>query len=582
MRLIADLLDYAEKEDLFTPFVSASIQLRLTIGRTGFVSLEALPKEARSLTAPRIERTGNGIVPYHCYDNQEYVLGIGGGDKTQQKFDAFWTQTQGMLRACEDRTALTAVRAFVKDKAGLRAARKAYAKLAAGKAGQNVMIALAVGSAGLVADRAAVRDHFRREMKREMTVEGPDICMVTGKPCNAQRLHARIKGVLGTGMPVPLISFDKKTSTQEGFEKGFNYPMGRYAMNGYTSALNHLVATSSAKISDAVSVVFWGPPQAADLARVISPYTTWENRQIAWKAVHAMVTQKGDSDLHVLYLKGSQGRIAVLGYDVMPARSAAVSILRFREHFGDASVVYKLQSLGAKRSDGSFFEVVDGMSKAAVIRALLGGALIPEAVLSLILGRIQPMDWTREEVPPHAQCRQEWFEFDLILAGHKPPPQWRKPMPATILEEPRLEDFVLTDTSPPEMAPYLVGCLVALEQSIKRQTHRRAVGGGPAVHLACSNPAVWYVDFNRKLGHYEEKLGYSTQLTRLVEDVVVQIKNIEFLTQSTPPSNRQKALIVHGYRQQSSFNHMLGRWSRQEWKRLHPKSETETEDKAAE
>ena len=140
-------------------------------------------------------------------------------------------------------------------------------------------------------------------------------------------------------------------------------------------------------------------------------------------------------------------------------------------------------------------------------------------------------------------------------------------MPAEIHEEPQIENYVIIDPHGRDRHEYLFGRLVALEESIRNQAAKRVVGGGSSAHLACSNPAAWYSEFNRKIGHYEEKLRFGTKSTQLVEDIVRQLSDMEFVTRTTPLNAAAKAALLHGYRQQKTFNRAHSRWRHQQWAR---------------
>lgn len=559
MKIIEDLLAYAEQHGTFSPFHRVAVQFQLNLSRDGSADVRRLDRV--SLEVPQIKRQGVVVVPYMMYDDESYVLDGG------PKFDAFWDQTCGALRKCGDRVALAAVEAFLGDASAIKDAKDQFRALLK-KTDKGSKIALSLDDEFLV-DRPRLRAFFLDQQKDVFAKEGPDLCMVTGRRCHAVRLHPSIRGVPGTGIPVPLISFEADTSRQSGFGKGtgcLSYPMSPYATNGYTTALNDLLRSSSAPIDTTACVVCWGPPEARNIAQAVSPYTKREDREAVWRGIETL--KNSESNVHLLFLKGSQGRIAILHYDVLPARDAATSLLRFEDHFGyvergndgrptgrvlSPSIVGKLQALGPSKKNGSGADekrqVLSAITKAQTIRAILTGEKIPESAMRSIKARLSPREWEKsardgtKAVPVHAKCQLDWIEFDVNNDdGHYVPK--RKIM--EIAKDPELKDYLID----PRRDPYRVGVLISLEQAIRSQAHSRDVGGGPSF-LACVNPAAGFRELGRKVTLYRQKLKRHgvpfTRYTNDFENIVGELKDQDLVSRTRPMSDEFKAILMLGY-----------------------------------
>lgn len=83
-------------------------------------------------------------------------------------------------------------------------------------------------------------------------------CLITGETDVVERLHPPLKGVWGAQTSgANIVSFNLPPFNSFGLERGANAPIGKHAAFAYTTALNHLLASSQRiQIGDA-STVFW-------------------------------------------------------------------------------------------------------------------------------------------------------------------------------------------------------------------------------------------------------------------------------------------------------------------------------------
>lgn len=602
MKLLHDLVDYSERHGLLTPFHTVSVDgcLRLD-GKKSRV--EAFDKPLR-IQVPIVKRTSKAIRPYDGYDNEAYVLGIGAGDDDERML-AFWTRQEEIARASGDDDALEAITRVREDRSWLAAARKVAVELFAKKPKQmkHVMLALSIGETRFV-DRPHIRTYFERTLTEKANEEGPDFCLITGRRCSAVLLHASVPGVPGAGAGFPLVSFNQKTATQYELQQGKNFPVSLYAMRSYTSALTHLLATQSFRVGVSVCGTVWGPPEARAIATVIGSFSTEEPLSEAWAAVEKLAASGSDEKLHLLFLKGSQGREAILGYDVLSSSAAASALVRFRDCFRvvlrdgtsyEPTLLAKLRAvtpanLGSRKNKDAG-QVLDPVAKVRAIESMLSGSGLPEDMLSRVLSSLTPLDvadsesekTSRKARYAAAKTQLQWFSF----AYEKKP---KRPAMNDPTQKPTLEDFGLSSERPPPGSPnaklhdfIVIGRLISLEESITYQAHKRHIGAS-SLPMIGVNLAVWYQDHFRRLRTAIDKLARSgrrgTYFTRQAEEAAAQISSVEQLARTTPLGVIERAAILFGYTKQDAFARQLGRFLSAEARKKRTATATSAEDNA--
>jgi len=606
VKLLHDLVAYSERHGLLTPFHTVSVDGCLHLGDRE-PRVEPYDKPLR-IQAPIVKRTGQVIRPYDGYDNEAYVLGMDGAHEptdSDERMHAFWARQEEIARASGDAEALAAIERARGDRSWLAAARKATSALFARKPKQvkHAMLVLSVGGARFT-DRPLVRAHFERALSEEANEKGPDFCLVTGRPCHAVLLHASVPGVPGAGAGFPLVSFNQKTATQHELQQGKNFPVSLYAMRSYTAALTHLLATQSFRVGVSVCGVLWGPPDARALAAVIGSFSTEEPISEAWAAVEKLAASGSDEKLYLLFLKGSQGREAILGYDVLRSSTAASALVRFRDYFRVAlrdgtsyepTLLAKLRAvtpanLGSRKNKDAG-QVLDAIAKVRAIESLLSGGCLPEDMLGRICASLTPLDVADSESEKAARkaryaaarTQLQWFAFAYGKKKHAPDKRLCMNDP---IQKPTLEDFGLSSERPPPGSPdfqlhdfIVIGRLISLEESITYQAHKRSIGAS-SLPMISVNLAVWYQDHFRRLHTAIDKLARSgrrgTYFTRQAEEAAAQISSVERLARTTPLGVIERAAILFGYTKQDAFARQLRRFLSAEAKKKRAAAEGST------
>lgn len=562
--LIENLYQYAVENGLLLPFVDRSLAFRLNLDANGFVDLV---KVDDTVAVPRTPPRGNKVEGYHLHDTPLFVFGRPDSDSDKHKkraavgTAAFWAFTDQILTAAGDEEALQAVQAAKADSSWIKKALKTVGD-------SKGFTGLAFEGTYLL-DRPKVRAYLKRQFEKSCEeASGPDICMVTGKSCTAVRCHEAIKGVPGTGSGAALISFHMKSVCSPSFEQGDNYPMSYTAMSGYTSALNTLMETSSAIITTdqkkgGTCAVVWGPPEANAIAKVVNLFSNPEDRKAAWEVVEQL--QTSTEMLHILFLKGSKGRIAILSYDLRPVAEVAKSLCRFREVFGDeASIASALDHTGSEKG----YQPLSVPEKLAATRALLFGQQLPEQLISSLSGALNPKDVVNTE--RWAIKQLQWLDLGEVLGGDPPTVHWRTlwKKERMINEKPRIENYL----NEPDVLRekdwfFAVGRLINLLIVVQRQALGREVPSSYStqVNLAVTNTAAWLVDFGRSLDIYEDKLNrrryFDRTFLKMALDLLGKLPPIE---DRPLRSVREAASVQRGYYAQRLFATDYFAWKKAE------------------
>lgn len=559
--LIHALFDYAEAHGIgASPFRPQKISYRLILSpRKGFVGLVPDGKE---YLLPFVDRSNNNT-PNVGYDTAPYVLGqtpeaMQKDKYTTPRFHAFWEQLRGILEECGEQDALKAVAKFAALPEEVQ--KRPYV---------DGWVAITMdGDDKLLIEKPSLRKLLLEQFEVQLKGKGPHLCMVTGTSCTAELKHDQIKGVPGTGGGAALVSFHVKTSTQGRLEKGMNFPVSTRAMKAYTGALNQLIQTGhQAVLSDTTSIVTWGPPEASAVAAVFHKYTRAKKVTDVWAVIERLATNH--EQLHFAILKGSKGRIAVLAYDVLPAHEIAASLLRFRNHFG-MLVGNALSRVGSKNSK----DLIDPMTRIAVVKAIMAGQSMPVALVHHLL--LATDFEALVEGEDKARTLTAWLEYCGTL--EQKVTHMRK-SDADELEKPELHQYVIDDTDTPA---YLLGRLVALHRSVRRQAHKRSLSNESALtmlKLAAASPAAFFERLTQGLDIYEAKIKReSTHYLVLAREVFCAIRDQDFVQQTTMLSLPSRAAIAQGYQHQNAYNVA---W-RQYWQKKRATEKAESTNEAAE
>ncbi len=217
----------------------------------------------RQYLVPQSVKRAVNVTANLLWDTAEYVLGVDTRDKPErvaQQHQAFLSRLENDLGDCED--------------PGLAAVSRFLARLDLESLGDlpvwdeirsinpNLSFRL-IGDTELVCQREPI---VRAISERQADDDGGQVCAVTGRAGEPERLHPSIKGVWGAqSSGANIVSFNLDAFTSFGKEQGANAPVGKPAAFAYTTALNHLLSRDSRRriqVGDA-STVFWADRQSA-------------------------------------------------------------------------------------------------------------------------------------------------------------------------------------------------------------------------------------------------------------------------------------------------------------------------------
>ncbi|MDO9400433.1 MAG: type I-C CRISPR-associated protein Cas8c/Csd1 [Polaromonas sp.] len=306
-----------------------------------------------SIGKQAMKHTNSGNDANLLWDNASFVFGT--GNKGAEKISSFISTLQDWLGEIADE-GVEAVVAFC---TRLQSAPESVAALIERFALQEdfekrdpVLVFRLVSDVECIHVRPAVRLTYEDALattQSDSTLRGN--CLVTGKSdAPLAPNESVIKGVWG-GQPAGcnIVSFNARAFESYGKRdrNGENAPVSLRASFAYTTALNHLLAsTQRIQVGDA-STVFWADRDSEfeSAAANIFGEPPKDDPDRGARAVQALLSavQSGklgglddDNRFHVLGLAPNAARISVRFYHCLPLRDLAVRIL---QHFKDLEVV---------------------------------------------------------------------------------------------------------------------------------------------------------------------------------------------------------------------------------------------------
>ncbi|HSP78436.1 MAG TPA: type I-C CRISPR-associated protein Cas8c/Csd1, partial [Myxococcaceae bacterium] len=238
------------------------------------LSLESTLDEkgrAKSLRIPRLPKRSSGVSAGFLVDNAKYVLGLGNPEKDRperlkQCAEAFKERVAGMVQATGDEGAQAVLR-FLEAREQWLPTVLAWNPREAWGGDEYIAFVYAPDEVRCVHEREPVRAWWRTE--REQEEQGGDDarvrCLVTGELALPARLHPSVKNVPGgQSSGTALVSFNEEAFCSHGLEQGANAPVSRLAAEGYTTALNWLLARAEGRryrngvaLGNGAVTVFW-------------------------------------------------------------------------------------------------------------------------------------------------------------------------------------------------------------------------------------------------------------------------------------------------------------------------------------
>jgi len=416
------LLDDPAFETLPVPYV---IKLDASGGflgieeRRGTVQIPSRKKEAPPKTKPDkgIEipvpkahgNTANRGFARFFVDTLARVVPITDDDKSANSRATFWEQMRRAAAETDDpalRAAVTFGERLASDTELVQQIRGEIESQKA-SAGDRCTFAWAPDGGAVVVLRDTVRHWYRGEfggLAAAREEAGPQgFCQVTGDDGPLARSHAtKLVGVPG-GLPtgVSLVSYDKAAFESYGLDGAANAGIGYRAAEGYSRALNALLANKLPHFPQTclkvggVAFLFWTrePQDTGDIMQLERPDSTEVARLIqsatAGRERHSIESR----DFYCLCLSGNAARAIVREYIELPIADARANLgrwfadLRIVDHFtSEPKADFPLWML-ANATVRSGDDVPPGLP-ATLMSAALKGTRVPGHVLAACLRRI--------------------------------------------------------------------------------------------------------------------------------------------------------------------------------------------------
>ncbi|WP_071799469.1 type I-C CRISPR-associated protein Cas8c/Csd1 [Natronohydrobacter thiooxidans] len=371
------------------------------------------------MAVPAGSRT-SGIKPNMLWDKTAYVFGViaveseteegktvlipGQGKRTAEEHAAFVEAHLALLADATD-PGLIALRNFV---GRWQPGDFALLGFPAEALDQNIVFEFDDGSGpGFV--------HTRPAALQLLTVpaEGEGgLCLVSGESGPVERLHPKIKGVMGAqSAGASLVSFNNDAYESFGKAQGENAPVSRAAAFAYGTALNALLARGSARnirIADS-TVVFWAEapvPAVADFgdwlmgAAVNPPDEQDALNEMRAALINLAEGRAGDDPrldpkarIYMLGLAPNAARLSVRFWFPGTMGGFARNVTQFWQDLelepapwkGPPAIWSLLYETALLRKAENIPPLLGGQ----VMRAVLTGQPLPRMLLSAVIGRIR-------------------------------------------------------------------------------------------------------------------------------------------------------------------------------------------------
>jgi CRISPR-associated protein Csd1 len=366
-----------------------------------------------SMNVPAGSRT-SGIKPNLLWDKTAYVFGViaveetdengknriapGQGKRTAQEHAAF-TETHLALLAEAIDPGLVALRRFMEI---WRPEMFAELGFTSDALDQNIVFEFDDGSGpGFLHDRPAAL-----ELVTVPSDAQRGLCLVTGNEAVIERLHPKIKGVMGAqSSGASLVSFNNDAYESFGKAQGDNAPVSERAAFAYGTALNALLARDSRRnlrVGD-TTVVFWAEADEGSGARTVEdlmagafnpPDEAAELTRLRAAIEDVASGRPAAPDLdpatrvYILGLAPNAARLSVRFWHPGTFGDFARHVARFWNLLKMEPAPWK----GAPAAWSLLYETairVGGKAKADTIPPLLGGQLLPRTLLSGVIARIR-------------------------------------------------------------------------------------------------------------------------------------------------------------------------------------------------
>lgn len=238
------------------------------------LSLESTIDEqdrAKALRIPRLPRRTSGVSAGLLVDNAKYILGLGDPEaekpeRLRQCMEAFQERVAELAQATGD-PGVRAVLRFLEARDQWLSRLLAWRPREEWGGDEYIAFIYAPDEVRCVHEREPVRAWWKAAREREeQNGESSRVrCLITGKLAPPARLHPAVKNVPGgQSSGTSLVSFNEDAFCSHGLEQGANAPVSRAAAEGYTTALNWLLARAEGRryrrgvaLGNGAVTVFW-------------------------------------------------------------------------------------------------------------------------------------------------------------------------------------------------------------------------------------------------------------------------------------------------------------------------------------
>lgn len=214
--------------------------------------LDEKKKRANQYTIPKAVIRSRGINANLLWDNFEYIFGVENKDKQND----FIQKIQNLKENAKE-SSLESILSFFKTQKLSDFKKDEYWKEIE-EAKPNLTFKLK-GQNDIICANEKIVKAISMNVSSESDSK-KQVCLVTGKEAEIERLHAKINGVAkANSVGANIVSFEKDAFQSYGKEQGANSPTSKYANFAYGTSLNTLLSKDSHQkilIGD-TTTVFW-------------------------------------------------------------------------------------------------------------------------------------------------------------------------------------------------------------------------------------------------------------------------------------------------------------------------------------
>lgn len=424
-------------------FCSAKISYLLEIDRDGnLVGVRDIRDDSGKKKIPIVDivpeqpSRSSGINPYFLSDKAEYIIGhypAMADDKDTQKksadarkkYEASKALAQTVLSDVNDEAAQALLEFYKKwDPSAVRDHPLLQDYMSDLDRGIDTQMAFRLETQHqMIHQLETVKQAWIRYRQQEDSAsEYSGQCLLTGEyNVPIARTHEKIKGVRNAqSAGASLISFNFPSAESYGNTQSYNSPIGKDSMFGYTTALNHLLASPRNRIwIGDMTVVFWsGQAAAAEETEPFfasffdSSYVPPEDSSVTRQLRDVLErVQKGakleaemvphtDTPFYVLGLSPNNARLAVRFFwqghfgnliEKLGQHAADFALSGQDEGFGDTPTAYRILAETMRvGADGK--KVGDGPPPrlgGELFRSIVEGRTYPYSLYTLIINRVR-------------------------------------------------------------------------------------------------------------------------------------------------------------------------------------------------